>query len=692
MEINKKYTNEVLSSFEEIIIPFYQRDYVWEFNDIEKLIDDVRRTKNNEYFLGTIIFKNKYFKKIIVDGQQRLTSLLLIFKSIYENRHLSEENKSKIKLIFKSLKFSYFKDSNKSIIEKIVCDQYWDISEHEQKNSLIWKNYKETKEYFKEYENDINNIFKKIYNKTVFSVVVVDDNVDEHILFSQINSTGKKLTSFDLIKNDIFSKLCEEFDKDKNIENEIDNKLEYFNKTTEKINNDKEKDNVIRYFIAHNTTNLIKKNNYQSMYREYLNISDIYKDRDSKLGYHNLFEDFCKFCTIYSYIKFGDWKKEKFYNELNFIIDSFNTYANILIYIFWVNIEINGPNILHKNDDAIKECLFILEIYKVRRFFCLHSEKTITRFIPKLVEKIRKFNYIEASLEEKILIYLYFEPNSIVNNKLATYAMPTDEEFNPNFFECKIYNHSNKNTKNFLIRLSTFNNKTNIDFTNFSVEHILPQNYDEWKEKKLIIDDNEEIQKYMHTICNLTITNYNSDYSNKVFEDKKNKMREKECLNINKWIVNQTAWNVSTMKEWGKYLFNITNQLYNISSLIKSTELKWLKIKDKLNEKESKKQINNLNIDIIKKRNNELKKITNLSYENIQKMINDYYNEKLSFVELEKSILGFNFNGNVVEAIFKYLDIPFEKSNIDLNNILINSNEKINEILSIYKEIINDIE
>ena len=81
----------------DFLIPDYQRPYAWEDKECQTLWDDIQAfafpdddyskfdSDNDEYYLGPIVtFKNKAGKMEIIDGQQRLTTLMLLLRAFYE--------------------------------------------------------------------------------------------------------------------------------------------------------------------------------------------------------------------------------------------------------------------------------------------------------------------------------------------------------------------------------------------------------------------------------------------------------------------------------------------------------------------------------------------------------------------------------------------------------------------------------
>lgn len=471
------------------------------------------------------------------------------------------------------------------------------------------------------------------------------------MLFSQINSTGKKLSAFDLFKNHLFSVLFIN-------ENEfyLEQKLDLLDYVTNYKGKDKDEivSDILRRYLSYKTGNLANKET-DKIYDCYLEFYQ--KNNDPKY----IFDSFYQFALCYKFLKQNMWQKYSFKQELNMIIDSINTYANILIDVILNNCTINDKQIeINKiQEQNIKQAFKIIEIYKVRRMFCGMNEKNITRFIPKITKNID--NLTSA---EKLYWYLSIEPNML--KKLPTYRMPNESEFAVCFQENNIYLQSSKFVKQLLIRIGEFDNKTKLEFDNFTVEHIMPQNLEKWIEDGFD-DDNQEVEKFMHTIGNLTITPYNSEYSNSTFNIKKQKMSEYESFSLNNKIFQESEWNTDSIKKRTNDLYEIILKIYDIENIKKSTEnkikenhLNQIFIDNSLSEKE---------IEIFNKLKSSFNKIDQININDINQIIYSYYIECLSYQKCESKIFGMNFKGFFVESIINFLKLPKKQKNIEIKNI-----------------------
>lgn len=98
--------------------------------------------------------------------------------------------------------------------------------------------------------------------------------------------------------------------------------------------------------------------------------------------------------------------------------------------------------------------------------------------------------------------------------------MPSDTEIKDTLKTLKIYSLSSSRTKTILDKLENNRRKEYVPTSEYTIEHIMPQTLsDDWK-SDLGADANRIHETYVHTIGNLTLTGYNSEYQNKRFSDK----------------------------------------------------------------------------------------------------------------------------------------------------------------------------
>ncbi|WPL37953.1 DUF262 domain-containing protein [Malacoplasma iowae] len=681
MDINKYKMFKFLGNFNNIKIPFYQRNYDWGENQINKLINDLIKSENKEYFLGSIILKSHSIYDVVVDGQQRISSLILLLKSLLSTNKLLLENKNIIENRLNSFSFKSFSFGNWDTLERIVYDKT--IGE-DVKNSKYYKNYMFLKSKFKNWDSEsINNLFEKI-DSIIFAVIHVDEKLDEHILFSQINSTGIKLSSYDLFRNFLFSKLSS---SNCNLEdNDINQYVEDLDMLTKNYDS-KTCSGILRRFISQKTKNLPNKDDDKTYtsFIEWFNSNDGY----NKFSYE-VYNDFCKYLIVYNFISDRDkYKNYSFSKSLNFFSDSLFTYLNIIYDVFdnnsYVDLKTREISINDEQEQEISKTLLVLEFYKVKRTFCDFDEKQITRYIPTIPFEIKKISKVnnELSYSEKLYYLLYVKPNrQLLKNDLdLTYRMPTNDEFKSFFCETKIYNKNKKFLKNFFIRLNEVNNKTKIDYDGFSIEHIMPVDTSKWFDSNLLNDDLKvKIEKYRDTIGNLTLTTYNSEYGNSTFDEKKKKMKEKnESFSLNNYLLNIEKWNIEEIIKRANNLFEKSIDLYNLDYIDKKiNNLKmddYVSLLDEISENEK-------GYFYLDKNKSYFKSIF-INEEIIKKCLIEYLINGNSLEKIEKLIFDKSFKGWVAKTIINFINVKVnvgDDKDFILNKIN-SSSSKINEML-----------
>ena len=191
-----------------------------------------------------------------------------------------------------------------------------------------------------------------------------------------------------------------------------------------------------------------------------------------------------------------------------------------------MNSNIENENIVFNDaqKQEINKLLLVLECYIYRRTYVKLPEKVISRKMSEI--KLNKNNY--SNLEEQLFYELY--------KKDKAFRMPSFEEFCENVYDQnRNFYSSNKNiTQLFLYRLGTFDIKEKIENEKLTIEHVIPQTYEEIEEYNKI----ENIEQKIHVLGNLTLTAYNSEYSNLPFRIKKEKMLSKDNFPLNKYFIN----------------------------------------------------------------------------------------------------------------------------------------------------------
>lgn len=235
LNIDQKTVKELFSDKRsDFLIPDYQRPYAWEDTECQTLWDDLKdfaipdrgaKKFEGEYYLGPIVtFKNKDkgYKLEIIDGQQRLTTLLLLLRAFYErtSNQKDEETISMRKMIeqciWKTDDFDKPDLNALKIDSEVATDndkgEFLDILKsgkaHENYKSQYAENYRFFEKKINEFINELPDFFKYLPVRILKYCILLPieaDNQDTALqIFSTLNNRGKSLSDADIFKSQFY--------------------------------------------------------------------------------------------------------------------------------------------------------------------------------------------------------------------------------------------------------------------------------------------------------------------------------------------------------------------------------------------------------------------------------------------------------------------------------------------------------
>lgn len=430
------------------------------------------------------------------------------------------------------LKLKPIKDDRK-VFENIFNDEVLD----EESNISI--NYKYFYNRIIEGEVSIDDLYSAIERLMIVEIELKNGEDDPQLIFESLNSTGLDLTDADKVRNFIL------MDKSSKEQEELYNN--YWNKV--------EKNTI------YNVTNFIR--DYMTMKEKKIsNINKVYTNFKTYIKDNNIdIKDCLKDMLIYS----------EYYNKILTSKTGIKEADNHLERINKMEVRVSYPFFLEILNDYYKnvicekeliEIFNIIESYIFRRIMCKVATNALNKVFMNLCKEIKNYkdydnNYVEI---------LKF----ILSNKNLSQRIPDDTEFKRNFFENNIYNWKSKNKLYLLERLENYNNTEKVDIerlvdqNELTIEHIMPQNLTpNWIE--MLGDNYKEIhEKYLHTIGNLTLTGYNSQMSNRPFQDKKNIENgfNNSRLKLNRYIASIEKWDEEEISKRTEILFDIAKEIW----------------------------------------------------------------------------------------------------------------------------------
>ncbi|MCQ2984324.1 DUF262 and DUF1524 domain-containing protein [Helicobacter pylori] len=497
------------SQEKQFVIPIYQRVYSWEKEQCKQLWDDIIKTGGNDqiegHFIGSIVFVHdgiyttSHNELLIIDGQQRLTTITLLFIALRD--HLNDEDEFLEKFSRQKIQNRYLINSDekgdkrfKLILSEPDRDTLLSLIDKDKRKpsepSLkIMENFKLFEEWIRKNTDKLETIFKGLDKLMVVEISLERGKDNPQLIFESMNSTGKDLTQTDLIRNYILMGL------------EPEKQKIFYEKYWRAMEEDfKQNETLFNQFVRHYLT--IKT-------REIPNINKVYEafkryQQERGIETEALLQDLQKYCGYFCQIVFKKEDDKDLNKALGFLVDL----KMDVIYPLLLELYSDYRDGVLSQKDFIS-IIDIIESYICRRAVCGLGTNSLNKIFPFVTKKINKVQYLES-------IKAYF--GSLIKEQ----RFPGDDEFK-NSFTTKELCDSNKTEKAryYLERLENFKTGEPVNTKECTTEHIMPKKLDE-KWKKDLGQDYERIHtQYLHTIGNLTLTGYNSKYSNRSFQEKR---------------------------------------------------------------------------------------------------------------------------------------------------------------------------
>ncbi|MCQ2850846.1 DUF262 domain-containing protein [Helicobacter pylori] len=524
-------------------IPVYQRNYTWEEENCEKLLQDIVSISQNKktHFMGSITYilhlidDEKSLRQlqefVIIDGQQRITTIMLLLKAIetkIQNEGIKKEIDGLLNLAGQRLRLKPIK-SDKEAFDLVMQNRSHEL----QGVSHIRNNYKFfTKELDKYLEKGyrIEDIYGAFLRLKIVAIGLELGEDDPQVVFESINATGVQLKGLDLIRN--YLMMGENSDRQKYLydtywvplENWLGEKdLNDFIKTYLRIyfeDRFKEGEREVYYTLkAHHRDNFSDDiQGLMSDMREYGRIYQIFLDRDHYfLGRGNSQQ------LANLRLRIKDLVKIQFGVAKPFILRCARDFEEGKL-----------------DYENFHEILQILISYFVRRSVCGDSSPTLTRVLYSLYKQLGE--NVSADALKRYL-----------GKSVGQAAFPNDDRIKAAFLVRNAYS-TNYVCKFILLEIEKLSNAEPPREENLEVEHFYPKTpTQEWRDR--VGDYFTFEQDYLNNFGNLTLSGQNQKLSNKSYEAKIALMEEYSSLHLNDYFINNThSWGIEEVRNRSEYL------------------------------------------------------------------------------------------------------------------------------------------
>ncbi|MGO4732144.1 DUF262 domain-containing protein [Paenibacillus sp. 2KB_22] len=520
----------------EVKIPFFQRAYVWDKTNWEELISELLQSSKS-HFLGSLILKQIEIQSgstkqvLVIDGQQRLTTLSILLRALFDSfdtllqEKCQQDGKFDACLFYKKdmfdddllVKIEHSKVDKKYYQQVIRGEIVADAIDLHTCNSNILKCYKFFVDRLVNVSlKDRQTLFNDLLSSTNSILVVIDltEDDDEQAIFDTINSAGMRLSSADIVKNVLFQRAFELIGNQEYVE------ALYQDSWESVFANDEQS---ITFWDTARSTGRMMRDNIELLLHSIAviegffdpekhslsDLSNIYKEHIRRLDKNEL----TKFIRTIS--EFAKLYREKIIVFENSDLFGFTDYNKRLFHVLSVcDVSTFHPYILflyrkyEGNETKLAISLKKLETLVIRRTVCKLETKNYNKICKDLISDSSKIDILLAEVTDNDV------SNGLmsISNKHAALLL----------FWVELFRRKNDNRYD----------RDELKYT-YTLEHLLPQKWEEhWRNVPIIDEDGqsitdwEEAKKYryklIYSIGNMTLlkSSLNSSLRNYEFQRK----------------------------------------------------------------------------------------------------------------------------------------------------------------------------
>ena len=496
----------------QFAIPVYQRTYSWTERECRQLWDDILRTGNDDqiaaHFVGAIVYIKEGVYQVtrqspllVIDGQQRLTTVMLILEALA--RHLGDGepvdgfSPEKLRSYYLLNPLEKGERGFKLVLTQTDKESLIALMQQRSLPTEASLRIMENFEFFEQQIADLGHDLAPLC-RGLAKLMVVDVGLDREqdnpqLIFESMNSTGRALSQADLIRNFVLmglepvqqTRLYEDHWRPMELAFGQDAYGTHF-------------DRFMRHYLTLKTGEIPKVGKVYEAFKKYASRPTITRD-----GIDLLVTDIQRFADYYCSIALGRESP----GRLN---EAFRDLRELRVGVAY-------PFILELysdyDTDQLSEADFytavrLVESYVFRRAVCSIPTNSLNKTFSTFGRELRTDSYLESIKAHFLLMPSYRR-------------FPRDDEFKRELRERDVYNFPRRSY--LLRRLENHERKERVPVDEYTIEHVMPQNVDlsaKWRED-LGPEWQRVHEQWLHTLGNLTLTGYNSEYSNRPFAAKR---------------------------------------------------------------------------------------------------------------------------------------------------------------------------
>ena len=555
---------DFLKKSSQLAIPIYQRTYSWTEKECRQLWDDIMRCGKDDdvavHFIGSIVYIESGLFQVmyqapllVIDGQQRLTTVSLLLAALAEAVGDEEPfdgfSQRKIKNYYLLNPEEAGEKHFKLLLSQTDKDSLTAIvggGEMPQDASLrITANYESFQRWIAENNTELVTLCRGLAKLVVVDIALTRGQDNPQLIFESMNSTGKELSQADLIRNFILmgldaelqSKLYKEFWHPM----ELDFGQEAYGTHF---------DSFMRHYLTVKTGEIPRIDDVYEAFKTYAHSTDT-----AAAGVESLVKDIRDYARHFCAMALNAEPD----TDLNQAFDDLRQLKVDVAYPFLLEIYDDYKADTLSKDDLLT-IVRLVEAYVFRRAICAIPTNSMNKTFGTFTKSMKKDRYLESVKAQFLGLPSYRR-------------FPSDEEFNRDLQTRDLYNFRSRSY--WLRRLENHDRRERVMVDEFTIEHILPQNENlssEWRES--LGSDWKRIQEtWLHTLGNLTLTAYNSEFSDRPFAYKRDmpeapeKGLKQSPLKLNQGLAALDVWNEETIKERAQKLASLAVSVWSAPAL-----------------------------------------------------------------------------------------------------------------------------
>jgi len=543
MKANAANFLEFLRKSPQFVIPIYQRAYSWTREECKQLWDDILRAGRNDsvssHFVGSIVYIEKEIYQVtsqsqllVIDGQQRLTTVSLLIAALAQELERADRREPIEGFSPRKLRNYYLVNPEedgdlhyKLLLSETDRATLCAIVRGDELPRDLSLRIRDNFEFFKEKiaasNGDLTALCRGLAKLVLVDIALTRGQDDPQLIFESMNSTGRELSQADLIRNYILMGL--EPGLQTRLYTEQWRPMEKgFGQEAYSVHFD----SFMRHYLTMKTGDIP---NVREVYEAFKAFARSGKSPNVEAMVRELREYAAYYCAMALGIERDKTLRWAFEDLRDLKVD--------VAYPFLLEVYGDYDRGVLSHQDFVT-VVRLVEAYVFRRAVCAIPTNSLNKTFATLTKVIRKDRYVE-SLQAHLL------------NLRSYRRFPMDEEFRRALETRDLYHFGPRRTY-WLRRMENHGRKERVTVNEYTIEHIMPQNEDlpaAWREA-LGPEWQRIHQTWLHTLGNLTLTGYNSEYRDRPFAEKRDMPGgfKESPLRLNEGLAQVEQWTEEAIK------------------------------------------------------------------------------------------------------------------------------------------------